>query len=411
MASYSNYLSNPLSSEVAILSPEALVARARALQPALRARAAEANRRRDVPKDTIEDFHHEDLFRVLRSKCYGGFEGDPRLFFDIQNAIAEACASSAWVYGVLSVQYLVLVTFDEKAQAEVFADNPQTLVSSSYVPTGTAQAVEGGYRLSGCWPFSSGSTHAGWVLVGAMVPSRESGGTPEKRLFLLPRKDYRIGENWDTFGLCGTGSNDIVIEAAFVPAYRSVRQTMGVVPLADDGTHKSPLHRLPWLYVFTASISNLSIGMTRGALKAFLDAMQTRVNTMGKAMKDNAAVHDIAVRALAEADSAEAIIRRHIAQMLEAIATGKTVTIQEGLLCRVQLSSILVRLAAIVDSMQTLMSGRGIRNDAPLTRIWLDLMAARQHPGNDSGIPTIALGPMLIATAAADAQQPGMPAR
>jgi 3-hydroxy-9,10-secoandrosta-1,3,5(10)-triene-9,17-dione monooxygenase len=237
-----------------------------------------------------------------------------------------------------------------------------------------------------------------------LVPPRESGGAPERRLFLLPRGDYRIAENWDTFGLCATGSNDIVIDDAFVPAYRSVCQTMGLVPLADDGRHRSTLHRLPWLYVFTASISNLSIGITRGALKAFLHAMQTRVNLMGKGMKDDVAVQGIAVRALSEADSAEGIIHRHIAQMLEAIAADKSVTIQEGLLCRAQLSSILVRLAAIVDSMQALMSGRGIRNDAPLTRIWLDLMAARQHPGNDPSMAAAALGPMLLAADAAHAR-------
>jgi 3-hydroxy-9,10-secoandrosta-1,3,5(10)-triene-9,17-dione monooxygenase len=226
---------------------DALVARARDLQPVLRARAAKANKGRNIPTETIDDFHRADLFKVLRSTRYGGFEGDPRLFFDIQNAIAEACASSAWVYGVLSVQYLVLVTFDEKAQTEVFGKNHETLVSSSYIPTGTVQTVEGGYRLSGRWPFSSGSTHAEWALVGGMVSSRQPGGAAEKRLFLVPRSDYQIAENWDTFGLCATGSNDIVIEDMFVPAYRSVAQSMGLIPLADDGTRKSTLHRLPWL--------------------------------------------------------------------------------------------------------------------------------------------------------------------
>jgi Acyl-CoA dehydrogenase, C-terminal domain len=128
--------------------------------------------------------------------------------------------------------------------------------------------------------------------------------------------------------------------------------------------------------------------------------MQTRFNIAGKAMKDDAAVLGIAARALTEADSSAAIIQRHIAQMTDAIATGTEVTMQDALLARTQLSSILGRLAAIVDAMQTLMSGRGIRNDAPLTRSWLDIMAARQHPGNDSSFSNGALASMLFAAAA-----------
>jgi 3-hydroxy-9,10-secoandrosta-1,3,5(10)-triene-9,17-dione monooxygenase len=387
----------PSPSDVAILSPETLVARARALQPALRARVAQATAARDVPAETIADFHKADLFKVLRSRAHGGFEGDPRTFFDIQNAIAEACASSAWVYGVLSVQYLLLATFDPKAQADVFGENPETLVSSSYVPTGKAHAAEGGFRLKGRWPFSSGSTHAAWALVGAMVPAQQPGGLPSRWLFLVPRSDYRIDANWDTFGLCATGSNDIIIDDVFVPMYRCVNPSPGILPEPEKPEHTSPLRRFPWLYVFTASISNLSIGITRGALKLFVDAMQTRVNIMGKALKDDPAIQGLAARALAEADAAEAVIRKHVAQMLDAIATNRAVTMQEGLLCRAQLSSVLIRLAALVDSMQTAMSGRGIRNDAPLTRLWLDLMAARQHPGNDPGISTGAIGPMLFA--------------
>jgi len=383
MSAHTNIRTSQAQSEAAALKPGTLLARARALQGALRARADDANKRRDIPKETIADFHQAELFKVLRSTRYGGFEGDPRLFFDIQNALAEACPSSAWVYGVLSVQYLLLAGFDAKAQDEVFGQNPETLVSSSFVPKGQAQAEGDGYRLTGRWPFSSGSSHANWVLVGGIVPANEPGAQPDRRLFLLPRSNYRITENWDTFGLSATGSNDIVIENAFVPAYRSIGQTMGMLPLPDDGT-KSTLHRLPWLYIFTASVGNLAIGITRGAARIFLDDMQTRTSAItGKALKDDPAVQIAATRALAEADSAEAVLRQHVADMLDVVTTGKPTTIQDALLARVQLTSTLIRLAPFVDAMQTLVSGRGIHNNGPLTRMWLDMMAARQHPGNN----------------------------
>jgi 3-hydroxy-9,10-secoandrosta-1,3,5(10)-triene-9,17-dione monooxygenase len=216
------------------------------------------------------------------------------------------------------------------------------------------------------------------------------------RLFLVPRGDYRIRENWDTFGLCATGSNDIVVENAFIPAHRSVVPKMSVVTLDDDGTGKSALHRVPWYYVFTASITNLSIGGTRGALKDFIAAMQARMSMTGKPMRDDPGIQALAARAMSETGVAEATIRGHIARMMDAINGGDAMTPQEGLLCRAQLGSILTRLTDIVDNMQTVMGGRGIRNDGPLTRTWLDLTAARQHPGNNPAIPVGALGAMLF---------------
>src|SRR5690242_11363627 len=94
-------------------------------------------------------------------------------------------------------------------------------MSSSYAPTGRATPVDGGYRLSGRWSFSSGSEHARWVLLGGIAPD-EDGNPTDFRTFLVPAADYTVDDVWDTVGLRGTGSNDIVIEDAFVPTYRTL---------------------------------------------------------------------------------------------------------------------------------------------------------------------------------------------
>src|SRR3546814_19549044 len=84
-------------------SPQAdsLVARARALAPQIQASVEAVDRLREVPAETIKAIHEAGLFRIFQPTRWGGLQHDPRMFFDIQNALAEVCASTAWVYGVL----------------------------------------------------------------------------------------------------------------------------------------------------------------------------------------------------------------------------------------------------------------------------------------------------------------------
>ena len=77
--------------------------------------------------------------------------------------------------------------------------------------------LDGGYRIRGRWSFSSGCAHCPWVLLGG-IAVRD--GVPDHVTFLVPDSDYEIDDVWHVAGLAGTGSNDIVIEDAFVPARR-----------------------------------------------------------------------------------------------------------------------------------------------------------------------------------------------
>ena len=376
-------------------APETLLDRARALAPALAQRVAEADRRRDISSETIRDLREAGLLRVYQPAAWGGYEMDPRVFFDVQNVIAETCPSTAWVYGVLCVQSLVLALFDAKAQAEVWGDDDQTLVSSAFPPIGKAVAVDGGFRLSGRWSFSSGSTHCEWALLGAMQVTGEA--PPEARLFLAPRREYEILDVWNTFGLRGTGSNDIVATDIFVPAYRTLKLDAGIVSVPRDARPGAPLYRLPWLYLFAGSVSNFAIGTARGALSSFLEGARNRVSSMsGKASKEDPAAQMAAARLHAEIDLLEAMYRRHVGSMMDKVVADVPMTLDEGLLYRTQLNSSLRRLAALVDDFMLLLGARGINLDSPLTRAWLDLCAARVHPANDPATSSTLLGQKLL---------------
>ncbi len=167
------------------------------------------------------------LQRCSSPRAGAGSRSTPARSSTCKMTVAAACPSSAWVLGVVGVHNWQLALFPEQAQVDVWGDDPSTLISSSYAPTGKITRAEGGYRVSGRWSFSSGCDHCRWVFLGGMVPPEAEGKPPEMRTFLLPRSDYRIDDTWHVAGLKATGSKDIVVEDAFVPEHRTHRMIDG----------------------------------------------------------------------------------------------------------------------------------------------------------------------------------------
>ncbi|WP_246218771.1 acyl-CoA dehydrogenase family protein [Parasphingorhabdus halotolerans] len=148
---------------------EELVDRARAMIPTLKKRAKQTTADRNVSKETIAEMQAAGFFKVLQPKRLGGYEMHPNVFFDVQKQLAEGCMSTGWVYGVLGCHPYEMALFHDKAQQEVWGEDPSMLVSSTYQPVGKVEHADGGFYLSGHWGFSSGSVHCGWVLLGALI--------------------------------------------------------------------------------------------------------------------------------------------------------------------------------------------------------------------------------------------------
>ena len=139
----------------------AMLERARALVPVLAARSVETERNRRVPNDTIADFHRGGLFRMLQPARFGGAELDFDTFAAMTRELARGCASSAWVYCVVEELFWVLATFPEKAQSEIWGENPDALACAALAPSGSGTIDSDGFRLNGDLAFPlSGSHHA-----------------------------------------------------------------------------------------------------------------------------------------------------------------------------------------------------------------------------------------------------------
>lgn len=365
-------------------SADALIARARAMIPALKARARQCTLGGNVPAETIAEMQEAGFFRVLQPGRWGGYEMHPNVFFEIQKALAEGCMSTGWVYGVLGCHPFELALFHDQAQADVWGADDTMLVSSTYQPVGKVELAEGGFHLSGRWGFSSGSKHCGWVLLGAMI--WRDGEPPEMRTFLLPRSDYRIIDGtWDVFGLQGTGSFDIEVDRVFVPAYRTHRASDGFACTnPGQAENDGPLYSLPWAQVFVRSVSTAAFGGARAALDGAVQIMKDRVSTnTGKASKADPLLHAAIARAHAQILEMELALTATFDDLMATATRGEAIPMEKRVLYAYQSSTVVRRLAELIDGVVQLLGGRAIYMSSPVIQPWLDLNAARAHVAND----------------------------
>lgn len=339
------------------------------------------------------------FFKILQPKRWGGYEMHPNAFYDVQKALAEGCMSTGWMYGVVGCHPYELALFHEEAQVDVWGTDTSTLVSSSYQPVGKVTVVDGGFRLSGRWGFSTGSVHCQWVVLGALVPPSEPGGAPDMRAFLLPRSDYTIDtDSWHVFGLQGTGSHDIIVDDVFVPEYRTHRSVDGFL-CTNPGqeTNTGALYTLPWAQVFTRSVSTAAFGGARAAISAAMEIAQSRISTnTGKASKSDPFLLAAISKAHAQVTEMEQTLRLTFEDLMGYAERGEPIPMEKRTLYAYNSSSVVRRMADLVDDMVQLLGGRAIYMSSPIIQPWLDLNAGRAHVANDPNNRTLdVVGGML----------------
>lgn len=355
------------------------------LLPVLAERAQEAEDARVVPVESIKALEEAGYFKLLQPARFGGFEADPMTFYRAVRMIASACGSTGWVSSVIGVHAWQLALFPEQAQHEVWGDDQATRMSSSYAPTGRAQLTEGGYRLSGRWSFSSGCGHASWVLLGGIVTDAEANPV-DFRTFLLPGTDYQIDDVWDTVGLRGTGSNDIVVKDAFVPEHRSLG--FADVTKCDCPGHEvndAPLYRIPFGSVFSCTITTPIIGMATGAYQAHVAYQRERVSTayIGQKTAEDPFAQTRIARAAAEIDAAWLALDHNMTELMTHANAGERIPMPLRL--RIRRDQVLgtERSVHAVDLLFENSGGRALRSGTVIQRAWRDVHAGRAHAIND----------------------------
>jgi 3-hydroxy-9,10-secoandrosta-1,3,5(10)-triene-9,17-dione monooxygenase len=266
------------------LTGEEMVQRARDLVPALRERQEEAERIGRLPDQTSRDFIDAGFYRILQPRRFGGYEFPLPIFTRVALELSRGCPASGWTYTLTAGHSHILATlWSEQAQIDVAGDDGDIRMPGRFRP-GTAEEVDGGYRVSGTWDYVSGcdsATHLAFGFTFANDPG--DGELATDIIAILDRADVEIIDNWDVLGLRGTGSKRCVVEDVFVPAHRVIPSIFR--PDAPRGAgrdiHDNPMYRegsiAGLIFSETASVA---IGAARGVLDLYEESLRKRKTTV-----------------------------------------------------------------------------------------------------------------------------------
>lgn len=357
----------------------------RALLPTIAARAEATDTDRRVPAETIQELVRIGVFRMLQPKRYGGLEGEPVAFFEVVREISAVCGSTGWLVSLLGAHAWQLGLFEEAAQEEVWGAGPDVLVSSSYAPVGRLTPVAGGYELSGRWRFSSGCEHASWALLGGLVVGEQSRPV-DFMTILVPRTDYMIEDVWDVIGLRGTASNDIIVERAFVPEHRVIRNyEQAHLRCPGQKVNPGPLYRMPFGTLFTTTVTAPVIGMAVGCYRSYIGAMRDRLRLSlggGRFAEDQFAQVAVA-RAASEIDAAILQTDRNVREAYEHAVRGEPIPFPLRLRVRRDQVRATERAVEAIDILFKTAGGNSLRRGNPIERAWRDAHAGSLHVANE----------------------------
>ena len=228
----------------------------------------------------------------------------------------------AWNFANLASHHWMLAMFDPRAQHAVWNEDADALIASSFIfPAGRARKVDGGYVLSGNWPFSSGVESCEWNMLASVVASDDEADGVEYRIFLVNKRDYRIKDIWNATGLRGTGSNEVEVENAFVAEAMSVAVSdLTGGPTPGSTLNPNALYALPVFSLFPYVLSGVGLGNAQACLDDYVEIARHRASTYNRAKLGDMQSTQIKIaEASAKIDAARLIMRSNcIAAMADA---------------------------------------------------------------------------------------------
>ncbi|MET9028012.1 MULTISPECIES: 3-hydroxy-9,10-secoandrosta-1,3,5(10)-triene-9,17-dione monooxygenase oxygenase subunit [Nocardia] len=358
--------------------------RVEALLPTLRERAQEAEDLRRIPDESMKALQETGFFRLLQPKQWGGHAADPVVFYDTVRKIAGACGSTGWVAGIVGVHNWHLALFAQQAQEDVWGEDTEVRISSSYAPMGAGTVVDGGYLVNGAWAWSSGCDHATWAVLGG--PVIKDGKPVDFGSFLIPRDDYRIDDVWNVVGLRGTGSNTVVVKDVFVPSHRFLSfRAMSELKSPGLEQNTDPVYKMPWGTIHPTTISTPIVGMAYGAYAAHVEHQGKRVRAAyaGEKAKEDPFAKVRIAEAASDIDAAWRQLSGNVADEYALLAAGKEIPFDLRVRARRDQVRATGRSIAAIDKLFESSGATALANGTPLQRFWRDAHAGRVHAAND----------------------------
>ena len=342
-----------------------IIQRAIDLVPRLRDRAQRTERLWRLPEETVRELHETEAVRAAQPSRFGGLGLNFDAVFDVAAELGRGCGSTAWCYSIWASHNWIAGMFPEQAQEEYWAKSYDTLSSTSFNPSrGQVVADNGGFRVTGRWDFASGVDASDWMLLVGTGPE-------EPLMLMIPREDYAIEDTWFVSGLRGTGSKDVLVDGAFVPAHRTVPMSVLREARSPGRTvHATPNYRIPLRSILSFTLASPILGMAQGAVEVFEGARHPG---------ETSGIHLRLAESAAEVAAARGLILRDTKEIFDRAEGGGMPSVDDRVRYRRD-QAYAARLAVrAVDRLFEASGGHSLFDTEPLQRFHRDIHAASHH--------------------------------
>ena len=354
-----------------------MLRRAEDLVPVLAERAAATEALRRLPDETIADIRAAGLHAMGKPERLGGAELPFDAIVQVVATLARGCGSTAWVCGVYSDHAMIVGMMDPRVADEVWADDPDASISAGFFPSGTNEAAEGGWRLTGRWGFASGCDHARWVFLGSVIAAGD--GPPEPYLCLVPRDEVEIDDDWQVMGLAGTGSKTLVADGVFVPRHRTIPLRLSSGGWEARGKPDvPPLYRLPHVTTIPFHFCATALGTAESLLDDVIAEIGER-HSFGAPVAEYATTQLRIAAASAEIDCARMLIERDTREAMEAMREGRSLTLAERARNRRDMAFAARFCQRAVEGLFEAGGARSVYSDSIPQRKFRDVRVAANH--------------------------------
>ncbi|MGH7906446.1 MAG: acyl-CoA dehydrogenase family protein [Candidatus Binataceae bacterium] len=345
-----------------------LLARASALVPVLRERAAACEKLRRIPDETVADFCSAQIHLIAQPVSYGGLGLDMDAVYEVAAELGRGCGSSGWMGCFWPLHNWMVGLFPKPAQDEYWADSHSVLSSTASATVRCSfEPAKGGMRLSGQWNFASGIDHAQWIQL-----------ITRDYLVLLPRKDFRIEDNWFVAGLRGSGSKGVIVDNVFVPEHRLLPAELLLAGNSPGRKlHDSAFYRVPMFAFLGYSLAAPIIGMGQGAVDLFEQMAGNRTDSQtGERVIEKPLMQACLADASASVDAARLLMLRDLRDVREYGAAEKEMPLAERARTRRDIAFAVRTCVRAANSLYEMAGAHAIYEFSPMQRMVRDINAA-----------------------------------
>lgn len=351
-----------------------------------------------LPDETAVKLRESGIMRLLQPRDFSGLEATPMDWFRSVLEVGLHSGSAAWVCGVVGVHPFEIALGTRQLQEEIWGSDPDTWVASPYAPFGRARPVEGGYLFNGRWPWSTGTSHCEWAVLGGLITDQEGTPLPHDqgtRHFFLPKTDYTtLPEEWDIAGLSGTGSFDVVVKDAFIPDHRVIdpRDLESGAAAAQAGRSDSALYRMPFNLMFSGTIAAGALAIARGGLESFIAYSRVRQTRMNHVVSMDP--HQLASLGAAAADMDAGLVQfmNDTERVWALVEAGQPVSLDLKIEVRRNQVRSVQRSISALDEIMRHAGGAAMSRSNPLQRFWRDAHTGAGHGANVAEPKYVAYG-------------------